>query len=81
MSIDNGGPAFPLDLTVEGDHRWGHGMMLRDYFAAKVLPSFLSRLDAKYLDRKDNIEKATTLAYAYADEMIEARKHGTKVQP
>jgi hypothetical protein len=71
MSIDNGGPAFPLDLTVEGDHRWGYGMMLRDYFAAKVLPSFVSKLNP---EDSDNIERAATLAYAYADEMIEARK-------
>lgn len=81
MSVDNGGPAFPLDLTVEGDHRWGYGMMLRDYFAAKVLPSFISKINHEYLDRIENIEKAATLAYAYADEMIEARKHGTKVKP
>jgi len=67
MSIDNGGPAFPLDLTVEGDHRWGHGMMLRDYFAAKALPSFIS------LTTCDE-EEAARRAYAYADAMIEARK-------
>ena len=71
MSVDNGGPAFPLDLTVEGDHRWGYGMMLRDYFAAKVLPSFVSKVIP---EDSDKIERAATLAYAYADAMIEARK-------
>jgi hypothetical protein len=67
MSIDNGGPAFPLDLTVEGDHRWGYGMMLRDYFAAKALPSFLTRYNF-------DEEEAARRAYAYADAMIAERK-------
>lgn len=70
MSIDNGGPAFPLDLTVGGDHRWGYGMMLRDYFAAKALPSLITR----FAPDDSGIERAAMLAYVYADAMIEARK-------
>jgi hypothetical protein len=67
MNVDNGGPAFPLDLTVEGDHRWGYGMMLRDYFAAKVLQG------ADPFDSPTAAEKAQ-YCYSVADAMIEARK-------
>lgn len=38
MSKDNGGPAFPV--TVNGQETYG--MTMRDYFAAKALPGFLS---------------------------------------
>ena len=67
MNVDNGGPAFPLDLKVDDDHRWGYGMMLRDYFAAKALPSFIALLTC-------DEGEAARRAYEYADAMIEARK-------
>jgi hypothetical protein len=44
--IYNGGPAFPLDLKVGDDHRWGHGMSLRDYFASQAIIKLLENRGA-----------------------------------
>ena len=68
---DVGGPAFPLDLTVDGDHRWGYGMTLRDYFAAKAMQGLLSRIGNDKMNVHDVLAQRT---YQIADAMIEARK-------
>lgn len=68
---DVGGPAFPLDLTVDGDHRWGYGMTLRDYFAAKAMQGLLSRMGNDKMNVHDVLAQRT---YQIADAMLEERK-------
>ena len=76
-----GGPAFPH--TNPGyDGNWDkrrqiEGMTLRDYFAAKAMPTmFRTVFDAS--DDAVNIgailEKSTAYAYAMADYMLRARE-------
>lgn len=69
MSTDTntGGPAYPSPRW-EG---WGspqEGMTLRDYFAAKALPSYWSDPDVV-----GNLDTAAAWAYDMADAMLEAR--------
>ena len=68
---DVGGPAFPLDLTVDGDHRWGYGMTLRDYFAAKAMQGLLSRMGNDKMNVHDVLAQRT---YQIADARLEERK-------
>jgi len=65
--IYNGGPAFPLDLKVGDDHRWGHGMYLRDYFAAAAMQGQMVGYQGQMWER---IAKES---YEMADAMIEQR--------
>lgn len=57
----DGGPAFPL--FAEHDHPWGisHGMSLRAYIAAKMLP---------VCAEDHGTESAAKLAVEYADALI-----------
>jgi len=89
MRIDDGGPAFPYSALVpDNDTRQmigtiyadNYGMTLRDFFAAKALPSVLD-------DRPHNanleVEAATACAakicYLIADAMLaERRKAGAE---
>jgi hypothetical protein len=64
--IDSGGPAFPLDLVVGNDHSWGHGMTLRDYFAAAAMTGMYAR-------RAFEPEHMAQYAYEQADAMIAHR--------
>lgn len=76
-----GGPAFPvLDYSSTDqergtiDHITVGGMTLRDYFAAKVLPTFIAEMSGMQCD--DRFARASALsteAYEYADAMIAAR--------
>jgi hypothetical protein len=73
MSEQTGGPAFPTGLIT--DHRGvviggSNGMTLRDYFAAKAMQSLMWDKDLDLDNRSDVAE----VAYAYADEMLKARK-------
>jgi len=73
MTKETGGPAFPSASikTKEGIDVWGEGgMTLRDYFAAKAMQSLMWDKDLNLDNRADVAE----VAYAYADEMLEARK-------
>ena len=84
MSKDNGGPAFPVD--AEFDERHGEyvrhassGMTLRDYFAAKVLPTLYTS-DGKIFEYwcneyglDDAFKFAAERAYRQADAMLKAR--------
>jgi hypothetical protein len=65
--IDSGGPAFPLDLKVGDDHSWGHGMSLRDYFAAAAMQGMLAN---NMLTECDTMAR---YAYEQADAMIKQR--------
>jgi hypothetical protein len=59
-------PAFPTYLA----DNMAHGMMLRDYFAAAALQSFLSRESLDELSK----ESLTNFAYSVADQMMIARQ-------
>ena len=68
----NNEPAFPTMQYANGISPSGfnEGMTLRDYFAAKALPTILAAggvIDAEYF-----FENAK-LAYEQADEMLKAR--------
>jgi len=71
---DVGGPAFPLDLTVDGDHRWGYGMTLRDYFAAKAMQGMLANPKLQEQILKAGQSWIEESAYKVADAMLEERK-------
>lgn len=62
---NNGGPAYP----VQDASTWqGHGMTLRDYFAAKAMQSYLAR------NNFHGTQQAyAKIAYAMADAMLAAR--------
>jgi hypothetical protein len=74
---DDGGPAFPARPT---EHLHGgisitahHGMLLRDYFAAKAMQGLIVNTtpDLSKGVRAHHIAEA---AYKLADEMLKARK-------
>ena len=74
--IEDGGPAFP----VQNAAAWqGHGMTLRDYFAAKAMqgvcagnPEYMPVCVDQSDDPSDVVLIART-AYAMADAMLAAR--------
>jgi hypothetical protein len=59
-----GGPAFPI--VPPSESVFFSGMSLRDYFAAAAMTGLLARDTV--------VQKAASLAYAYADEMLAARE-------
>jgi hypothetical protein len=66
MSKETGGPAFPSESADGFIHT---GMTLRDYFAAKALPAFLT-------DWNVPVHEAAERAYQVADLMLEERGEG-----
>lgn len=77
-TINDGGPAFPCSpeqsLRMHGSS--GPGMTLRDYFAAKVLPSVYTEYvrQANIEGFDEHWETGVALdAYRIADAMIAAR--------
>jgi hypothetical protein len=72
MSIDTGGPAFPVTI-----HNYAYpesaGMTLRDYFAAKAMQGLMGRvwddIPAEVLFKTWAVS-----AYAMADAMLKARE-------
>lgn len=76
--IATGGPAFPITLDQNFRQAIVGGMTLRDYFAAKALQGLLA--DPNSFDVKEDEDAADIYAehaYAFADAMLEARKHKT----
>ena len=68
-TIDNGGPAFPLQ-SIGPDFAPGYaGMTLRDYFAAKAMQGMLADSEAG-----GSVEDFARNAYAMADAMLAARE-------
>lgn len=59
--------AFPVQ-KYEGS--WEGGMYLRDYFAAKAMPSLVKTYQ-NYVTTPDDVAK---LAYQYADALMKARE-------
>lgn len=58
------GPAFPFSFEVDGEHRWAHGMSLRDHAAIE-----LAKVYARY---HEDVDVAATKAYAMADALARA---------
>ena len=71
MTTNTGGPAFPTTKPLE---HWGdpnQGMTLRDYFAAKALPTAIREVEeAETYD----LAEVAAIAYQYADAMLKARQ-------
>ena len=74
--INDGGQAFPRAVQFDDAFISGHGMTLRDYFAAAALQGNLASqsIDVGYYDGEDSWKKAATDAYKAADAMIKARE-------
>ena len=85
MSIQDGGPAFPVadydhmvfePKTVAETKRDLSGMSLRDYFAAKALPIAWTAFADGYFEAEgwDSINEGVAVcAYQIADAMLAAR--------
>ena len=58
------GPAFPFSFEVNGEHRWAHGMPLRDYTAIEAAKTLL-RYDTDF-------DAVATQAYEMADALARA---------
>lgn len=71
MSIENGGPAFPLGNTPE---EWMNGMTLLDYFAAKAMQALIS----KYGHTRGEVDICAEISYDFSRAMLEARKDHNK---
>ncbi len=77
MSIETGGPAFPvLNQNPRND---GYGMTLRDYFAAKALAGWWSSSDSMCALPKGKTlpefqAEACARFYEWADAMLAARQ-------
>ena len=65
MEKETGGPAFPTNDVCY------NGMNLRDYFAAKAMPSILEQMD---VCNGNELKNSAWIAYQMADAMLEARK-------
>lgn len=62
--INNGGPAFPVDVP---GHRIEMGMTLRDYFAGKAMQALMHE------ENEMSYDNISDFAYAVADSMLRAR--------
>lgn len=72
---DDGGPAFP-ESGSRGKAAGGEGASMRDYFAAKVLPSAYEQycIDARIKGFDEDWKMGVALeAYTMADAMLRAR--------
>ena len=71
MTTNTGGPAFPGLHPSEECHYKDAGMTLRDYFAAKALPTAIKEVEdaGTY-----NLADVAAIAYQYADAMLKERQ-------
>lgn len=71
-NINTGGPAFPLNLP----EKWYEGMSLRDYFAAKAMPSVINDWlqTGDIFPDSDIAEVIARDCYIVADAMLKARE-------
>lgn len=71
---DDGGPAFPA-TTEHGCNNGVWGMMLRDYFAAKAMQSYIAHLSGSGNGAVSrHYDEAACESYLIADSMLRARK-------
>ena len=72
--VNDGGPEFPVQDAASWQ---GHGMTLRDYFAAKALPACYADY-CKHAEDQGCVENwrmgVALDAYAMADAMLAARE-------
>lgn len=68
--INDGGPAFPLDINGETIGATYMGMTLRDYFAAKAMQGFAVDYEKTF----PSIDATAAAAYRWADAMLKARQ-------
>jgi len=66
-AINDGGPAFPVQDAASWQ---GHGMSLRDYFAAKVVQGICASGPGTYMTN----QRIAKEAYELADAMLKARE-------
>lgn len=77
-TINDGGPAFPLQ-SIGPDFAPGYaGMSLRDHFAAKAMPLAWKIFDEGYSPDALTPENIARAAYQMADAMLAARKADTQ---
>lgn len=67
--INDGGQAFPRAVQFDDAFINGHGMTLRDYFAAAALQGCLASFELT-----GTLDAVASKAYAYADAMLKARE-------
>jgi len=75
MSIETGGPAFPVPDSHHADgmvHYGANGMTLRDYFAAKAMQAFISAAVTVVMP-SILAKTVSSAAYEIADEMLKVR--------
>lgn len=79
MAAKNGGPAFPVSYSSDGNP----GMTLRDYFAGQALAGWLAGIagadwmreyDGEDLAFVEHQRAVAETCYAYADAMLAARE-------
>ena len=73
VPINDGGQAFPRAVQFDDAFIHGHGMTLRDYFAAAALQGLLSSMKPNQLWCGEDV---AVTCYRTADAMLKAR--GTK---
>lgn len=84
MSINDGGPAFPVSTMIEeGAAGYGHqdgpatyqfgGMTLRDYFAARAMQSILlAAMQVAGPESRVDFAAIAAASFRMADEMLKA---------
>jgi hypothetical protein len=71
---NDGGPAFPFPFPGAEDTPVVRGMCLRDYFAAKAMPTVMTASDIRDVLAWANwCDKVATTCYELADAMLKAR--------
>lgn len=79
MSNENGGPAFPYSGVHKGEKANhiidSHGMTLRDYFAAKLMPAVIGSLNGPVTGEEypGDFDHYAECSYRMADAMLRAR--------
>lgn len=73
---ENGGPAFPFTVELEGGATGYHrGMSLRDWFAGQAAAAVINGLIAQGISTSpDDAPGVASAAYDLADAMLEARR-------
>lgn len=69
-TIKDGGPAFPVSWSIDGEIVAVPGMNLRDFFAASVMQGFC----AGSFWAECAVDEAASEAYKAADAMLRARE-------
>ena len=77
--IKDGGPAFPVPDVIDHDRNYyqygGQGMTLRDYFAAKAIPSVITQCKGDIRRADENPpDYFARVAFEIADAMLSARE-------